>query len=216
MVTGLARDGSGGFALVDVLVAMAVTALAAAALTGLIAFTNRFAQSARATAEVMRGAAAAEGILQALTQDAHAPGEANRSASGPQGTPDEFTTTTFGPPVLALDHPTSFTLRVEAADRGKVLILVWRDEAARRERRERVAGPVRDATFSFFGQTTAAGERRWNAIWRAESGQPEAVRLTLVIMEGSHPVTIIARWLADVPAACLRNPRRAGCPTIPA
>jgi hypothetical protein len=206
-----ANTGEGGFALLDVLVALAVAGLAGSVLAGLVAFADRDAHETGARSAAHDSLLAADRILRLLTEDAHALLPNDPANSRPHGTESEFTTVSLGPRVFGLDQPARFSLRVEGGSDKKALVLAWRDPASGQDHREAVTGALETGSLKYFGQPKGADARRWLPSWKASDGQLEAIRLTIRPAASRSVTELVVPLRAHLPAACLRDPRLAGC-----
>lgn len=209
---GSPTDGRSGFALVDVLVALTVAGLAGSALVGLVSFVGRQGQEAARREHMQDGTMAARRILQTLLSEAPALPQTGQRETGIRGTEAELIVASLGPQVLGLNHPATFTLRAEDAGIRTNLTLSWTAQAGGPEHRESVAEGYREAQFSYLGRAGRADQPTWRAQWTGGESRLEAVRLRVRFDNTAAATEIIVPIAADYPAACLRNPRLAGCP----
>lgn len=205
-------EGRGGFALVDILVALAVAGLAGSTLVGLVAFVGRQQQEALRREHMQDSTIAARLILQTLLSEAPALAQGGQRGTGLRGTDEEFVISSLGSQVLGLDHPVPFTLRTETVGAEKNLVLSWTSGASGPEHREKVAEGYREAEFSFFGRSTPSDQPIWRSRWVESESRLEAVRLRMHFDHMSSTTEIVVPVAADFPAACLRNPRLPDCP----
>ncbi len=202
--------GQTGFALVELLVAVAVAGLAGSVLVGLVAFLDRNNAETTRRMREYEETLAVERVLRILLEGAlpFVPGTSLRS--GIVGDDQKLTVISMGPPILGLAQARPFTLRREARGSVSDLILVWVDEVGR-EQRELIAQDVVDFTFAYLPSTRASSAPLWKSWWRAEDGSLTAIRLALRFARAATSREVVIPIQADLPATCLRNPRQVGC-----
>lgn len=200
-----------GFALVDLLIALAIAGLIAASLMGLISFLERQRQVSREQRHDAELTAAGERILRSLVEGV-APAVAN-DPSGPtaEGTADHLSLRSWGPPVLALARPVRFTLQSEPDRTRRRLILSWRDPDTGRVHRESVAEEIAQASFSYFGLVVQERVRRWQAAWDARTGPLEAVAMRLSVSNEARASTLVIPLRPTLPQSCARDHNLPGC-----
>lgn len=197
-----------GFALVDLLVAVAVAGLAGSILVGLVAFLERQGgEMARRTRE-HEGLLALERVLRMLVAESppFLPAAAPRSAIF--GDEREVSVVSTGPPMLGLPKVTAFTMHLDGQDPPAV-ILAWRDEDGR-EQRETVVEAAPEVAFAYLPHAAGSTQAVWRSVWRAEDGPVSALRFSLRSSDRS-PRWVVIPIQADLPATCLRDPRQRGC-----
>ncbi|MGO4571640.1 type II secretion system protein [Microvirga sp. 2TAF3] len=199
-----------GFALVELLVAIAVAGLAGSILVGLLAFLERNSAETERRIREHESVLAVERILRILVAGAPAfvPGAPIRS--GGFGNEREFTVLSVGPPILGLPRSAVFTLRREGQSAVSDIVLTWTDEGGE-GRQEIVAQNISDSTFAYLPLQTNSPDATWRSRWRAEDGPLRALRLSLRFAPASIARVIVIPMQADFPATCLRNPRQIGC-----
>jgi len=205
------RASRHGFALVDVLVALAITALAGAVLVGLLGFTQRSLQTSRELTRSIERIAAISRLLQTLTEEAYSVRAPGRGISLPHGTAREFSITTTGPRVLDLPQPVSFTLRSETVGENSRMVLQWIDPATGQEHREAIGERLEHAEFSYFGRHDGSAEHSWYPAWANGSGHLEALKLTIKSSAAFAPIDLIVPLRGDLAVQCVRNPYQPGC-----
>ncbi len=205
-----------GFALVDLLVAMAVAGLAGAVLVGLVAFAERQQAGAIRREKEREGALVLERVLRLLV-DGAPPFMAGASPSSTVvGDEREMTVVSTGLPVISLPQAAPFRLRREMRGAHADIVLSWVDDAGQAQRVILAQG-VSDLTFSYLPFESDRSRDRdsrheaWQARWRAEDGALTALRMVFRFESASAPWEIVIPFRANLPAACLRNPRQAGC-----
>jgi hypothetical protein len=199
-----------GFALVDLLVAVAIAGLAGSILVGLVAFVaHQGAETARRARE-HEDLLAVERIMRIILADAppFLPGAA--PLSGIVGHEREVRVTSTGPPILGLPGATVFHLRGEPRGSASAVVLSFRDGEGR-ERRQVIAETTSDLAFAYLPGRAEPASAVWRSVWRAEDGPLAALRMSLGFGPVSTTRVVIIPIQADLPATCLRDPRQRGC-----
>jgi hypothetical protein len=205
-----------GFALVDLLVAVAVAGLAGSILVGLLAFIERsHAETARRERD-HGGAVVVERVLRILLESAPPFVSGMPLRSAVEGDENELIVISNGLPILSLPQAAAFRLRREAGDSGSDALLMWVDDKGQKQRMLLAQGATELALAYLpldigLSQGTASRKATWRSQWRAEDGPLTAVRLTLRSRSTSKPRVFVIPIEADLPATCLRNPRHIGC-----
>lgn len=205
------NDFNQGFALVDVLVALAVTGLAGSVLVGLLVFIESSIHRSRDLAQADQGTAVVSRILRQLTEDAYSVRAGHSGVVHPHGTDRTFVIATTGPRILGLSRPALFTLEAAISGGKTRIVLRWKDPDTRQEHAEIAGALVDHASFSYFGQDSDFAERSWKPTWEGKRGRLEAIKLTLSSREMPTPIELVAPLRASVPLQCIRNPHQLGC-----
>ncbi|KAB0264674.1 hypothetical protein [Microvirga brassicacearum] len=205
-----------GFAVVDLLVAIAVAGLAGSILVGLVTFVERSRAETTRRDREHEGAAIVERVLRTLLDSAppFVPGVPLRSAVA--GDEQELTVTSSGLPIISLPQAAAFRLRREAERSRSDVVLTWVDDKGR-EQRTLLAEGVSELTLAYLplerdpSKGPTSRKATWRSQWRAGDGPLTALRLALRFGAASTPRVFVIPIEADLPAACLRNPRQTGC-----
>lgn len=205
------QSANQGFALVDVLVALAVTGLAGSILVGLLGFIERSAYQTRELAQIDRGIASVHRLLHQMTEEPYFVRAAGASAAVPYGTKRAFVIASTGPRILGLSRPARFQLECEITGEETRILLRWTDPDTGREHTEVAAAALDHASFSYFGRHGTSAERSWQPEWQDKSSRLEAVKLTLHSRGMPIPVELVAPLRADLAMQCTRNPHQPGC-----
>ncbi len=205
------NESNQGFALVDVLVALAVTGLAGSVLVGLFVFIESSIYRTRELAQADRGTAVVSRILRQLTEDGYSVRASHSGVVHPHGTDRAFVIATTGPRILGLSRPALFTLESEIAGGKTRIVLRWKDPDTGQEHAEIVGALVDRASFSYLGRDSAFAERSWKPTWEGKRGRLEAIKLTLSSRDMPTPIELVAPVRASVPLQCIRNPHQPGC-----
>ncbi len=205
-----------GFALVDLLVSIAVAGLAGSILVGLVVFVEHdHAKSIRWERE-REGAVVVERVLRLVIDNAppFIPGAPLVSAIA--GDEHEVTVISNGPPILNLPQAAAFRLRREAGVSGPDVVLTWFGDEEQ-EQRTLLAQAVSELALAYLPRGidplkgTVSRQMTWRSRWRPEDGPLAALRLELRFGPDSTPRVFVIPIESDLPAACLRHPRQAGC-----
>lgn len=208
--------GQAGFALVDLLVAVAVAGLAGSMLVGLVTFVDRnHAETERRDRE-HEGAVVVERVLRLLLDGAppFLPGAPLRSAVA--GDEQELIVTSNGLSIMSLPQAAAFRLRREAGGSGSDVVLTWIDDNGEGQRALLAQG-VSELRLAYLpldldpSKATTSKQATWRSQWRAKDGPLSALRLALRSGQAPTPRVFVIPIEADLPATCLRNPRQAGC-----
>ncbi|OWJ64352.1 prepilin-type N-terminal cleavage/methylation domain-containing protein [Inquilinus limosus] len=200
------RGSERGFTLVEVLVALVLAGLVAAAAVGLPNLFARFDQQSRRAEELRDGVAAAGRLLRALAEGAVPDLSADDSADPADA--GRLTLLSWGPPILVLDRPVPLTLRVVQSGGRAALRLSWTDPATGAAREETVLDGARSIRLSYFA---AGGNGGWRSDWARPWALPAAVLLRVDAPEIGSPIDLIARTRARLPEACLLLPQEPAC-----
>lgn len=195
-----------GFALVDVLVGLAVLGLIGSLLTSVLSLAVRQHRQASAIQRIGEASFAVSRLLHGLAGGTVLVHDRSLGWHSVQGKARELTVVSTGPPILALGAPTRFALKQEKGTRGYDLVMSWADPVSAQERSEVVLADVLEISFSYF----AGAEKRWSPA-TGRSGGIEAVRLTIRFAAKADPVDIIANLPARLPASCAADPAAAYC-----
>lgn len=198
-----------GFALVDLLVSIAVAGLAGSVLVGLVTFLERHVTESERRTREHEAVLVIERAMRSLISSASpfAPGMSPLSTVA--GNEHEVTVVSTGLPILSLPRSSSFRVRQEGGPVPKV-ILRWRSETGV-EQQEVVLRNVTGLHFAYLPLEAKASGSRWRSQWRAEDGALSALRITMRLSPASAPRVIEIPVQADYPATCLRNARQIGC-----
>jgi type II secretory pathway pseudopilin PulG len=196
-----------GFALIDVLVGLAVLGLVGSLLTGILSLAVGQQKNA---AEIQRVGEASLGVyrlLQILAEQAVSVRDGPVGWHSVRGKSDELVLTSMGPPVLALGSPARFSLRREKSRRGYDLVMSWEDPISRQVRSEVVLADVAETSFSYFN----ASDGRWSSAAGLRSGRIGAVRLVVRFGRDDSTLDLVAPLPAKLPASCAADPTSADC-----
>jgi hypothetical protein len=205
------RTDMAGFALVDLLVAMAVAGLAGSILVGLVAFVERSNAATARRAQEHDGALAVERVLRIVMENADpfVPGTPVLAAIA--GDDKEMVILSNGLPILGLPQAAAFRLRREEQVSGSPVTLSWADGEGR-SRTEVLARHVSEFAVAYLPRRIQGpGDDAWRRRWSAQEGPLGAVRIRLRFVSASMARTFVIPVRADLPASCLRDARRAGC-----
>ena len=205
-----------GFALIDLLVAIAVTGLAGSVLVGLVAFVEHIrAETWRRDSE-REGALVLERMVRLLIDNAPPFVVGTSSSSAIVGDKHAVALTSNGLPVISLPQAATFRLHRGAGTADKDVVLSWVDDAGQRQRAVLAHG-VSELTFAYLPLGAASSKSRdsrqgaWRSQWRAEDGPLSALRMGVQFGPASPLRVFVIPIQADLPASCLRNPRQARC-----
>jgi hypothetical protein len=202
-------DGA-GFALVDLLVAMAVAGLAGSILVGLVAFVERSNAATVRRAQEHHGALAVERILRIFIDNAAPIIPGTPLLSTIAGDEKELIIMSNGPPIVGLPQAASFRLRREDHAALSQVMLSWTDEEGK-QRNEPLARNVSAFTIAYLPRAEGRGAGNWQPRWSAQEGALNAVRVKLRFAGAPEARTFVIPILTDLPASCLRQTRQAGC-----
>lgn len=200
-----------GFTLLDVLVALVVTGLAGSILIGLVSFIHQSTTRLQAEAETAARLTAIRLILTSLAREAYSPALNAPEISRPHGTETAFSVRTRGPAILGLGQSAVFQVLAQSAGQTSDLLLEWRDPDDGKPHRELLVGNLESAGFTYFGAIEGSKARTWRVSWEPGDRSPEAVRLSIKARGFPTPFEIVVPFRAELPSACLRNPRHPGC-----
>lgn len=205
-----------GFALIDLLVAIAVAGLAGSVLLGLVAFTHRHHAGVVHRGSVRDGALVLERVLRSLVSGAPPFLSGAPQRSGVSGDGQQITIISTGPSILNLSRETSFQLRREVGTFEGKVVLSWTDDTGTTQRVTLASG-VSELMISYLSPETTSGKGRhpagalWRSQWRPEDGALSALRFAFRLGPSLIRREIVIPFWPDLPTACLRNPRQAGC-----
>lgn len=205
---------NGGFTLLEMLIALALIGLLAAALFGGLRFAARASERATAATDRVTGVALAYGFLQAQLGNAQ-PYPATSDPKDQQimfgGGPDQIDLITTAPSRLALGGFFHLHLGLVVADTGRELHLIaeWRkpprsDDPSPETPLEPTAlvGNLKTASFAFFGATDPELPDEWQDRWQGVTALPKMIRLRIEFIDGwQAPDLIVAPRLAEEPNA---------------
>jgi len=202
-----------GFALVDILVALAVLGLIATSLTGL----TRFSMQQLLHAEKLKGdsenIAAARRIFSALVERAPSFNKGDKRQPVIKGTKSSLQIWSYGPPILALASPRLITLAQEENNGKKSLNMRWTEQGGAEESETIIANIAR-LEFEYFLSAVEDTKAKWG--WSSSLPVPPyrigAVKLKLRLPEKREETIFVYQVLATMPQSCTTNPGRFGCP----
>ena len=196
-----------GFALIDVLVGLAVVGLVGSLLTGVLSLAVRQQKNAARVQRIEEASLGISRLLQSLAEGAvlaHAGPVGRHSVQGSSG---ELVVISMGPPVLALGAPVRFFLRREKRRGGYDLLLSWEDPVSRHERTEVVLADAAEISFSYFN----ASDGHWTPGTGPQSDRIGAVRLAVRFGRDDLALDLIAPLHTKLPALCAANPTSVDC-----
>jgi type II secretory pathway pseudopilin PulG len=203
----MSADAQDGFALVDVLVALAIAGLAGSIMMGLVAFVRHQTSSLDQQAQIRSGLLSVDRTFRALGEHAYFVSDAG------SGSPDEFTVITEGPAILQLPYPIPFTLKREKDnDATDNLVLLWRDPKTKQERHEIVMPGVKSIAFSYFSASTGSTNAAWRLSWHRGDQPPQSIRLIVKPAFMRDSVEFVIPLRSQVSVSCLRDPVQRHCP----
>jgi general secretion pathway protein J len=195
------RTGESGFALLDMLVGLAVLGLLLSALVTAVSFVTRQQGVLKAREETRESVLAAARLMRSLIDGAPAPLERNRGIDL-SGSDRAFIIRSIGPAVLALQEPSVFQIAADLNAGGGNLVVSWKDPQSNGERRRSIAGGLKQASFDYLVQDGRQTEKQWRSSVSAETGQVQAVRLTLLPIEHGSAIEIVTPVRSKIPALC--------------
>ena len=214
----MSRRGRAGFTLLELTVALAVSALALASLTHLVhdaaGLDVRLGERLRAHDETE----ALVGILELLLSDPQRElnGEASRLAEG-SGGPSVYggahaiTIISRGPRVLGLADPTAFTLSFDAGsapDRGRVSF-GWSPATGKSE--PEIVAHARDFALR-YAAATGRSDLAWTDSWSRPVAALALVKVSYVEAASGRPVSRLVPVVPSLPRICVLRPLLEGCP----
>ncbi|MEE1611416.1 type II secretion system protein [Microvirga sp. CF3016] len=207
--------GHAGFALVDLLVAIAVAGLAGSILVGLVAFVERNRAETSRRGSMHAEALILERVLRLLVDGAPplVPGASPHSAVS--GDENEVTVVSNGLPVMGLSQASAFRVRAEPGN-GTDVVLRWAEETGQPQRAVLAQG-ISELALAYLplgagpAKGRASGNEAWRPRWDSQDGPLRALRLTVRFGPAYPAWVFVIPIEADLPAACLRNPRLGGC-----
>lgn len=195
-----------GFALVDVLVGIAVLGLIGSLLTSILSLAVRHHQQSAETQRIGEASFAVSRLLHGLVEGTVMVHDRSLGWHSVQGNANELIVVSMGPPILALGAPARFSLKQEKGPRGNDLLMSWRDPASGQERHEVVLTDAAEMSFSYFLNS----EERWSSA-PVRSGGIKAVRLMIRFTTNTNPVETVVNLPARLPASCAADPVDAHC-----
>jgi general secretion pathway protein J len=199
-----------GFTLVEMLVALALIGLLAAALFGGLRFAARASDRATAATDHAAAVALTYGFLQAQLGNAQ-PYPVTSDPKDQQiifdGEPDQMDLITTAPSRLALGGFFHLHLVVADVDGQLHLVVEWRkpprpDSASPETPLEPTAllDNLKTAAFAFFGTTDPELPDEWHDRWQGGTALPRMIRLRIEFVDGWRaPDLIVAPRLAQEP-----------------
>jgi len=194
----VARSGSEGFTLIEVLVAFTLLSLVLAITFGGLRLGARAWQSGEEAVERVEEFHTTYALLRRFVARAYpltwGDALADRRFAF-VGEEDSFSFVALFPSYPSLPGPQLVTVETEESDEGESLRLRWKPfEPDEDETRD--ADPVEDhilveapvmATFAYFGDPEGGEDRDWRDSWEAETAFPQLVRLSVVPSDGRVP-----------------------------
>lgn len=201
-ISRLQRSRS-GFALLDVLVALAVGGLAILAMNATTSLLLSSRTKADADEQVIRTVLATSAAFESVVSSLGPLRPARTSLPKLlQGSSDELRVFTRGPAVIGLDEPTELVLRLRPnGDASAALVLDWTDTEGKLHSYD-VAGPLFRARFE-FGAHLGEGDLRgdWGGML-----PPEFVVLDFSTSSVDDEVRVVVRPRVDAAAFCALTP----------
>jgi hypothetical protein len=189
-----------GYALLEVLVALAITLLSVAALLGWLGLTGRYSQKLQTRETTATQLLALERVLRGFV--AHPVISEMPVLSGDA---NGLRVRTKGFPVLGHTQAVDFEIRFEAQD--KSLILIGQDRA-QRPFREKIMTNVERVAFSY--QTKKEG--LWQPLWNEDVRALHQIRVEITLK--GHTETVRVPVEAVAPRACALDPFTPLCQSV--
>jgi len=190
-----------GFALVDMLVGIAVVGLFLSVLVASVSFVTHQQSVLRRREEAREGALAVKRLMNSLVNGAPV---LARLEQRPDlfGSDTTFSIRSTGPIVLALPEPSIFRIAAIPSNEGIDLVASWTDPQANSERHRTIARGLAEASFTYLVGDPKQGRKRWLPMAPDGTGRIEAVRLTLRSIEAGSSIQIITPIRSEVAALC--------------
>lgn len=205
--------GRAGFALIDMLVALAVAGLIATSLTGLVAFSMQQMTRVQEAKNESEKIAAAGRVLRALLEGVSSFPAGDSRQPAIRGSATSLQLWSLGSPVLALGSPVLFSLNVEKRDNGNALAMRWFVQE-QGMRSEIIISDLSELTFEYF--LMSAEDKATFKGWTSSLPKPpyhiQAVKMKLRLQPRHAETEFIYPVLASMPLSCTANEGRFGCP----
>ncbi|TGE01040.1 PulJ/GspJ family protein [Methylobacterium nonmethylotrophicum] len=212
------RQGSAGFTLLEVLIALMISAMALAALTHLVqdaaGLDARLSVRARSADETQALFALLEDLLLGPEREMTLKAAAQPAASpesSVSGTDRAIRIVSRGPRILGLMRPAPFRLAFEPteADRGRI-VLRWPSPAGGTDR-ETVMADVRSFRIR-YAEAAQIGIRSWHDHWSGSVAGLAMVEISLVDAATGHRQSRTIPVASTLPQICVLQPLTSGCP----
>jgi prepilin-type N-terminal cleavage/methylation domain-containing protein len=200
-----------GFALVEVLVAIAIAGLIGSTLVGSIAFFEQRRRDRERQDNIHQAVFAVDHLLRAVMDSAEPDLESRPQGTNVEGTAKRLAILSKGPPIMLLDRPLRLEFEVES-HAGLAIVQSWQEPADGLPHRELVAAGFEAIAFAYLGKSPATGVSAWRPEWSRDMGSAQAVRVSLRPVGATMSFDIVVPIRAEVASACLRKPNQPACP----
>lgn len=201
-----------GFALLDMLIGLAVLGLLMSGLVASLSFVTKRQEALRTRAEMRESALAVKRLMHSLIDGAPV-------LSGLDQRPDlsgsdtAFSIHSIGPAVLALPELSLFEISAISNAGGIDLVVSWNDPQAQTERSRTIARGLAQASFDYLLRDPKQAKKGWRKTASDRAGRVEAVRLTLRSAETEPMIEIITPVRSEVAALCANPANTQTCRT---
>ena len=202
-----------GFALIDVLVTLAVVGLIASALTGLLRFSVQQLSYGEKLKEIDEKFIASQKIFRALLEGAPSFTREDNRQPVIKGTSSALQIWSLGPPILAFNNHHLLILTLENHSGKKTMVLKWvaQDQT---KRSETIISDITDLRFEYFLTETSDKflKKKWITTLPPPPYHVQAVKMILLLPEQQTERIFIHSVLATMPHICTADPGQFGCP----
>ena len=209
----MTKHSKAGFALIDVLVTLAVIGLIASALTGLLRFSVQNLLYIENLKNKNEEFTVAQRLLRALLEGVPSFVSNDRRQPVIRGTNSAIQIWSSGPPILAFNNPHLLSLTVEKRSEKRAMVLQWtaQDHA---QRSETIISDIADLQFEYFLTESSDKDRKrkWITTLPVPPYHVQAVKMKLQLSEPRTEMVFIYSVLTTMPHACTADPGQFGCP----